>query len=417
MARSKGQDELIRTVRKDWYYFKGEKLEKRLEKNQATKERRWRVVFEYLDANGQRQTIKDNSFTEQKHANHKLRELMIEHTKKGVAFTHRGLLFEDFAKRYKNDKLAVIDAVTGRVIKLHLETGKTECRKVDIMIAFFKGRKLDSIRRPQCKAFAEHLQSLISEQTKRPLTPRTVHTYLERLRALLNEACADELIDTAPNISGLIERKLERKRMDKTITTAQLFDLLAKCDEPIKGGRFKDRKHLKLPLVASHELGCRVGELKDVKRSDVVYINHDEKCGVIRMRNNKASKLKGYDIFKDVPFAELLYDEMAANDVFDFAPDTMALMFYKEYKTAWNWLRKAAGLADIRWHDLRAVSATNRKLAGQDWETIREQGGWEKGSSMPQDRYFRALVETIKEHRDFMRFQKQKNVIQTESIS
>lgn len=408
MARSKDQDDLIRTVRKDWYYFKGDKLGK--------KERRWRLVFEYIDGNGQKKTIKDNTFKTKTAADFKLRELTIEHAKKGVAFAHRGLLFEDFAKRYKNDKLAVIDD-SGKVIKLHIETGKTECSKVDMMIAFFKGRKLDSIRRTQGKAFAEYLQGLESKQTKRPLTPRTIRTYLARLTALLNEACADELIYSVPELMNLVSRSLERIRTDKTITTAQLFELLAKCDEPIKGGPFKDRKHLKLPLIASHELGCRVGELRDVKRANILYIDHELECGVVRMRNNKASKLKGYDIFKDVPFGKILYDEMMANGVLESAPDAPALMRYPNYKRAWNWLRKETGLGDIRWHDLRAVSATNRKFAGQDLETIQAQGGWERGSSIPQDRYFRELVDTIKEHNDFMKWQRQRNVIETEAVN
>lgn len=413
MARPKVQDELIRTVRKDWYYFKGDKLGK--------KERRWRLVFEYLDANGQKQVIKDNTFKTKAAADFKLRALTLEHHKKGVAFAHRGLLFKDYAEGYKRDKLAILekDEATGKVnvIKLHIATGQTECSKVDMMINFFKGKKLDSIRRPQGKAFKEYLEGLISEQTKRPMTPRTVHTYLERLSALLNEAKADEFIDSVPDIRGLIDRKLERKRTDKSITTAQLFHLLALCDQPIKSGRFKDRKHLKLPLIASHELTCRVGELRDVNREHVLYIDHDDKCGVVRMRNNKASELKGYDIFKDVPFGELLYDEFMANGVLDLAPTAPAFMRYPNYKTAWNWLREEAGLADIHWHDLRAVSATKRKQSGQDIETIREQGGWEKGSSMPQERYFRELVDSIKEHNEYMKWSRQRNVIQTETVN
>lgn len=407
MARPKSIDGLIQTVRKDWRYYEGGK-----------KERRYRVVFEYLLQNGEKadKPIKE-IFKGWNEAKFRLNQLKIEYSQKGASFSHRGLLFEDYAEGYKRDKLADIDADTGKVIKLHIETGKTECSKVDVMIGFFKGRKLDSIRRDDVKRFKAYLYGLESEQTKRPLTPRTVHTYLQRLSALLNEAKADEKIVSVPDISGLIDRHLERKRLDKTITTAQLFELLAKCDEPIKGGRFKDRKHLKLPLIASHELGCRVGELREVKRSDILYIDHEEKCGVIRMRNNKASKLKGYDIFKDVPFGELLYDEMMANGVLDLAADAPALMRYPNYKTAWNWLRKEAGLGDIRWHDLRAVSATNRKLSGQDLETIQSQIGHEQGSSMTQDRYFRELVDTIKEHNDFMKWKRQQAVIQTESVS
>lgn len=395
MARAKKYiDGLTRTVRKDWKYYKGKKV------------RSWRLVFDYQTADEQKETIKER-YDLKADADLRLSQLEKEHAKKPHTFEHRQMSFADYANSYK------------KKIESELTTGKTESSKVDVMVAFFGNRKLDKIRRIQTKEFKSYLEGLTSEHTKRPLTPRTVHSYLERLRALLNEAKADEYIESVPNISGLIDRKLERKRTDRTITTSQLFHLLALADLPIvdkkgrfRGGKFKDRSHLKLPLIASHEIGCRVGELKDVKRTDIVHVDHERKSGIVRIINQKASKLKGELVVKHVAISGWLYDEIMKHGLLELPADDRVFMRYPNYKTAWNTLRELAGLSEINWHDLRAVNATNRKFAGQDFELLQEQVGHAKGSPVTEAHYIRPnweqAMDGMQDYNAYMDFQRQR---------
>lgn len=407
MARAKKyQDGVVRTVRKDWKYYKGKKT------------RSWRLIFEYLMADGRKERITER-FEHQGNAELRLTKLEREHNDKAHAFEHRDLTFAEYAESYKASKLAFI--IDGKVTKLHLRSGKTECSKVDMMIAFFGShRKLAAIRRIQAKAFKTHLQGLTSDHTKRPLEPRTVNSYLERLRALLTEAMADDLIASVPDITSLIDKHLEVTR-DVTITTPQFFRLLKECDTPIKhGGRFRDRKHLRLPLIASHETGCRIGELKDVTRADILHIDHERKSGILRAPIEKSRPRK----YKKVPITSWLYDEIMDNGILDLPADAAAFVKFGEYKTAWKKLKELSEIdAGLHWHDLRAVNATNRKYSGQAFDDLQEQVGHTKGSNVTEKHYIRPqdhqLMDSIQGYNDYMAFERQRaeDVIEAGSIS
>ncbi len=73
MARRKSSDGLVQVVRKDWNYYKGKR------------ERRWRIVFEYLTSDGEKRS--STYFRLKDDADLALDRLKIEHNKKGASFS------------------------------------------------------------------------------------------------------------------------------------------------------------------------------------------------------------------------------------------------------------------------------------------------------------------------------------------
>lgn len=360
----KGTQTLVQKVRKDWYYLKGEKLGKR--------ERRYRVVFEYLNPNGTKEAIKE-SFKLKADAELRLDKLKTEHEKKGVSFSSRALLFSEYAQAYKSTKLK------------SLRSGKTESSKVDLMIAFFKDRTIDSLRRDDIKRYKTHLESIISEQTKRKLTPRTVNTYLERLRALLSEAHADEKIISVPSFKGLIDTHLEKKR-DLTITFGEFSKLVNACDV-VKNGR--DRKHLKIVLLGLHQLACRTEELQKIRVKDI-----DLENGIVKVWEGKRKVAAQREAY----ISKRLLAALIESGVMNQAEDERAFGNTSNYKRGFTTAKKIAGIReDFRLNDLRRTGITNMVQSGMSLPAIQKQVGHKANSAMTLDIYTKLSPEYIVE--------------------
>jgi integrase len=373
---------------RDTYSYKGKK------------EVRYKVIFEYEKSDGTTERITKRVRT-QSDAKAELLRLEQEYARKGNRIEHRALLFRDYAETYKKTNL--------RKLKTH----KGESAKVDLMIEFFGDIKLDQLRRSEIKKFKAFLETTKHLRTRKvwnkktkqyeikdaskPRTPRTVNTYLQRLRAILNEAETDEKILSAPSFKGLIDSHLEVRR-DKTISYAEFERLLAACD--VERGNH-DRKHLKLVLIGLWELGCRKEELQKILVRD---IDLDARIVMVWEAKRKMPKQRPCYI------SDRLLDALLENKVLDKPEDTRVFGESKYYARSFKTAKKIAGIDEnFRLNDIRHCHITNKIQAGMDLVAVQKGVGHSAKSAMTLDVYTNLQPDYIKKaHQKFEEYSRQK---------
>jgi integrase len=400
------------TILTEKYKYQPKSGGKRKKKEERT---RYRAVFALLKPNGEWDVRQYTKGGTKREAQNWIDERLREHENKGTKpIIHRKLLFSAFAETYK------------QALKMRdLATADEELKKVDLMIEFFGNDKLSEIDYERIIAFKQYLFDTPSKRAKKVFdkekkeyktvfieTKRqaaTVHRYMARLRDLLKQAVTAQKIKSVPHFDKVIAPRLETVRK-ATITTAEFLRLLRECDTVASN---HDRKHLKLPLIASHELGCRIGELQEVTRGDILVIDHKRNSGIVRMPIGKTRPRK----YKEVPITKFLYNAIIENRILDKADDEPAFYTYKTYRRAWATLKRLAGIDPLfRWHDLRAVNTTNRKHGGQVGSEVQSQVGHAQGSKMTERHYYRPhfeqLMDSIKPYDDYMeKLLQQENIL------
>lgn len=96
---------------------------------------------------------------------------------------------------------------------------------------FFRGKSLAGIRHSDCQAFADHLSKTVSK-TGEPMQAKTAKQILSLLRAIMQQACLDELIDRNPadNVKNRCKEGAERFRNlteEEKITFLQVLPTIA----------------------------------------------------------------------------------------------------------------------------------------------------------------------------------------------
>ena len=147
-------------------------------------------------------------------------------------------------------------------------------------------------------------------------------------------------------------------------------------------------------MIAAYTLGCRVGELWEIRRGDITSIDAQNRIGVITIRKNKIIRGRTKTATKKVAITRWLYDEMEAAGVFDKADGERLFMWTKEYRgpvvNDKYSLYKLAGIDPAAtFHTLRAASATNRDTSGQNFDALQDELGHAKGSSVTRKHYIR----------------------------
>lgn len=361
---------------RDTYSYKGKK------------ELRFKAIFEYEKSDGIPEKITKRFLTQSEAKSH-LQQLEREHATKGSRIEHRMLLFREYAESYKQTNLK------------KLKSAKGESSKVDLMIKFFGDTKLDKLRRTEIKNFKAFLETTTHSKTRKvwnkktksfdiedaskSRTPRTINTYLERLRAILNEAETDEKILSAPSFRGLIDSHLEVNR-DKTITFAEFERLLGACDVERSN---HDRKHLKLVLIGLWELGCRKEELQKILVGD---INLDSRIVMVWEAKRKNPKQRPCYI------SNRLLNVIIENAVMRKDNSERAFGETKYYARSFKTAKIIAGIdEDFRLNDIRHCHITNKIQSGMDLVAVQKGVGHSAKSTMTLDIYTNLQPEYIRE--------------------
>lgn len=284
-----------------------------------------------------------------------------EHEKKGFAMEHSGLTLA----RYARDTY-IPDFVDG------LASSRTEKKYIETAIGFFGDNALlDSIRPIQLRRYKKHLEKTCGKFRGDGVTPmvysdgdrkgqpmtrsaRAVNAHLVRLRALFNQAAADEVIATAPSFAKLIETSKETSRK-LTIELDEHERLLSVCDEADKDGNLI-RGHLKLILIGLHELGCRRAELHQIRVSDI-----DLDAGHVKVWEAK----RKVRVQRETPITETFRTAIRNYCIMEQPSKSLVFGEYLDLKRSWNTAKRLAKVrTQLNLNDYRHTAISNAHEAG-----------------------------------------------------
>ena len=179
--------------------------------------------------------------------------------------------------------------------------------------------------------------------TSRPRSIATVNRELSLLRRVLNVAKRNRWISENPFELGDSLIKLgDEKPRERILSRDEEERLLAACTGW--------RTHLRPVIICALDTGMRRGEMFKLKWAD---IDFDGRIITIRAFNTKTERQR------QVAITERLAEELEKL-YHHFSRDPASLVFgiTTSVKTAFNKVKKIAGLADLRFHDLRHTHAT-----------------------------------------------------------
>lgn len=377
----------------------------------------YRVKFEYQDRNGDVKAMPKARFRTRAEAKTQLEKWVAEDAlKRGkLQRENEKLRFADYAKEYEADLLSKISKTSHAGEKIRIREA----------VQFFGNRTVESITRRDVKAYRLHLINTpvrkevwterenkqigkservkVQKETKREIA--TVNRYLQRLRAMLNEAAADD--DSLPlvNFKDLIQTGLETKRKE-TLTFAEFERLLIACT-----GRCK---HLKIYLLGLWELGCREAEAQNIRRRDV---HLEENTVAVSNSKIKPGKPKTQRLCY---LSNYLKNALIENGIQNLAPDDYVFP-RGDFKHSFATVKERAGIRkEFREQDLRHCTATNLHHAGVDKITIKRQLGHAAINDLTESVYINIrdekLVREMKKYEAFSKEQRENLTLEAEII-
>ncbi|MDQ3919584.1 MAG: site-specific integrase [Acidobacteriota bacterium] len=293
------------------------------------------------------------------HARELVQQLLTEcDAADGRTLVHDRKKFADLAAYFKAHFLKEAQYVDGRKV-----SGRRSLRgtagQLEAMLAFFGSRPLRSISYADLAAFkAERLQAptradlarhraALEEDSGAELRPTrtiaTVNRELALLQRMFNVAQEEGWVLRNPFKLGksLISQADERKR-ERIITREEERRLLEAC-----AGR---RAHLRPIVLCALDTGMRQGEILKLRWRDV-----DLENGVIAIAAFNTKTMRERTVQTTIRLRlelEALHGRSAKD------PDALVFGVGDNVKHGFAGARRAAGLDDVRFHDLRHTAAT-----------------------------------------------------------
>lgn len=356
------------------------------------KKKSYRAVFALWDGKRWHITQRTAGLVTQKDGKDWIEERIREHEQKGTKLMLAGKTgFSTFVDSYK------------AYLKMKgLITYEEECQKLETMIEFFGDEPLEDIdylRVMEFKAWILAKPYIRQKRTGNAVQSveherkdASAHRYLSRLRHLLKFAAKASKIRAVPAFDDAIVVGNESPK-DVSMSHQDFMRLLDAC-EVVPKGATENRRRWRLVLVAAYTLGCRVGELWDIRRGNITSLDAKNRIGVITIRKNKMIRGKAKTTTKKVAITQWLYDEMEAAGTFNRADDERLFMWTKEYRgpvvnDKYSLYNLAGINPEATFHTLRAASATNRDAAGQDFAALQDELGHAQGSPVTRKHYIR----------------------------
>lgn len=260
----------------------------------------------------------------------------------GQSLAREHMTFFDLATYFEKQYLKPAEYVDGRKVA-GVRSISPAMAAVKALKEHFGKRQLRGITHSDIREFrAERLATKTNAKKQRSVA--AVNRELEKLRRLLNIAEREGWILRNPMRSGdpLISVAEERKR-ERIITRDEELRLLSACDD-------RWRRHLRPIVICALDTGMRRGEILSLKWGDVDF---EERVLTIRAFNTKTMKER------QVSLTTRLALEL--EQLWDASPkirDGLVFGFTNNVKRSFTSARTAAGLPDIRFHDLRHTAAT-----------------------------------------------------------
>lgn len=258
----------------------------------------------------------------------------------GRAFLHENKTFSDLANYFREHFLVPAQYVEGRKVA-GLRSLPTVLGQLKVMEEHFGKRKLRQISNGDLRSFQAARLATPARGGQRAIA--SVNRELALLRRMLNVAEAEGWILRSPFKLGkpLISLADERKR-ERILTRDEELRLLEACT-----GR---RSHLRAIIISALDTGMRQGELLKLRWRDV-----DLESGniLIAAFNTKTMRERAVRMTIRMRLElETLYERSSKEG------DSLIFGVSDNVKHGFDGVRRAAGLGDVRFHDLRHTAAT-----------------------------------------------------------
>ncbi len=313
----------------------------------------------YTDDKGKRHDVV-RAAESRTHARELIREILRDlEDRGGKTLDAARMTFADLAAHFEKHYLKPAEYVEGRKVEgvRSLIPAKAA---VNALKQYFGKRRLQSISYGEIRAYraarlkqptpsdiARHERELVTDAKAKLTVTRaiaTVNRELSKLRRMLNIAQREGWIKTNPFLAGesLISNADERKR-ERILTREEERRLLEACTDP-------RRAHLRPIIIAAIDTGMRRGELLSLRWRDV-----DLEHGVILIQafNTKTMKERELAMTTRLKHELAKLYEQSTQD-----PAVRVFGILDNVKRSYTAARKAAGLLDVRFHDLRHTAAT-----------------------------------------------------------
>jgi integrase len=301
----------------------------------------WYARVTYTDEAGRRKYVKRRA-DNKSHAKELVKQLLRELDDYGEhAVESAQMTFIELAGFYERTYLIEPQYVDGRKIA-GLRSAYDFQLRLTVLREHFGKRKLRAITHGDIERFrAIRLKTETRHGKQRSIA--TVNRELSLLRRVLNVATRNGWIIRNPfyGSTSLVTPGDEKPR-ERIITREEEARLLAACTGL--------RSHLLPIIITALDTGMRRGEIFKLRWSDIDFVT---RIIIVRAFNTKTMRER------QVAVTERLTRELEA--VYERSikdPDTLVFGISDNVKKSFNSARKAAGLPDVRFHDLRHTHAT-----------------------------------------------------------
>jgi integrase len=291
------------------------------------------------------------------------------------------MTFDELADYFEKSYLIPAQYIDGRKVagRRSLKAAKTflgELKK------HFGVKRLQSIRFADVERY-KALRLATPTRTGGQRSIASVNRELGMLRRMLNVAMRDGWITKNPFSLGEPLINVADERMRERIITREEEDLLlAACT-----GR---RSHLRPIIICALDTGMRLGEILKLRWSD---IDFESNLMIVRAFNTKTMRERTVGMTpRIIRELAIIYEQSHRN------PDDLTFGITDNVRKSFNAARKAAGLLDVRFHDLRHTAATRLVQAHLQLAEV----GRVLGHTQPSTtyRYVNANIETARRAAD-----------------
>jgi integrase len=329
----------------------------------------------YFDPETQKRKDKLRRADNKSHANRLINEMLDEIETHGEqSLDSSRMTFAEFAENYEKTYLKEAKYVDNRKVS-GLRSVKSAKSQIKPIKQHFGKKLLRSINTSDAEKYkAKRLETPTNrnlDENGKPAGQRTitsVNRELALLRRMFNVAISEGWYtkkNPVKSANTLISVADEKKR-ERILTKTEERALLAACTEPrevtyTRKWRGKEqqltmtddaesRKHLKPILICALDTGMRRGEILKLRWHD---IDFDNRLILVQAHNTKTMKERSISMTNRL-FNELqsLFEKStkdANKPVFGFSSNV---------KRSFDTVRRAAGIDNLRFHDLRHTAAT-----------------------------------------------------------
>ena len=311
--------------------------------DEATGTQRRRYITRKADAN--------TKFAARK----KLEELSGEFGDNPQALDSAKMTFADLAKFYEETYLTAPQYVDGRKVT-GLRSHYDFKLRLKALKEFFKTKRLREITYSDLEKYRiARLKTPIivgrntrgtgskGNPTSRPRSIATVNRELSLLRRVLNVAKRNKWITENPfELGDSLIRPGDEKARERILTRDEEERLLAACTDW--------RAHLRPVIICALDTGMRRGEMFKLKWADVDLAG---RIITIHALNTKTERQRQVAIT-----ARLAEELKKMYEQSSKSPESLVFGITTSVKTAFNKVKRIAGLSDLRFHDLRHTHAT-----------------------------------------------------------